>query len=247
MGIRQIQVLAVSLALIACSSKKPDVPEVAQAPIAASDAYATKQDTAIERAAGYVAVAAAENKKAPPNSEPAKTVGVLLEAAGSYLDKPNQKNIDHAVALAGDHSKLTKVKEEADKTIKEINAAWEKVVKDAERRRVEAERNLAAKQMELDAANKREQDLILALLGAGLIAAGAFALIFGHWIGIGKAGALALMASGAGVAALPRLFDRKEFIWVALGLCVVTAGQIGWFLYRKLFPKIDKPPASTEG
>jgi hypothetical protein len=247
MGLRQIQVLAISLALIGCSTKKPEVPAVAQAPIAASDNFADKQDTAIERAAGYVAVAAAENKKAPPNSEPAKTVGVLLEAAGSYLDKPNQKNIDHAVALAGDHSRLTKVKEQAEKTIKDINDAWSKVVADAERRRVEAERNLAAKQMELDAAAKREQDLILALLGAGLIAAGALALIFGHWIGIGKAGALALMASGAGVAALPRLFDRKEFIWVALGLCVVTAAQIGWFLYRKLFPKIDKPPASTEG
>lgn len=247
MGLRQIQVVAFSLALIACSSKKTDVPAVAQAPIIAADNYADKQDTAITRAAGYVAVAAAENKKAPPNSEPAKTVGVLLEAAGSYLDKPNQKNIDHAVALAGDHSRLAKVKEEADKTIKEINAAWEKVVKDAERRRVEAEQNLAAKQMELDAAAKREQDLILALLGAGLIAAGAFALIFGHWVGIGKAGALALMASGAGVAALPRLFDRKEFIWVALGLCVVTAAQIGAFLYRKLFPKVDKPPSPTEG
>ena len=246
MGILKIQVLALSLALIACTAKKPDEAP-AQAPIVAADTYAEKQDSAIERAAGYVAVAAAENKKAPPESEPAKTVGVLLDAAGSFLDKPKQGDIDQAKSLAANHTNLTKVKAEAEKTIKDINDAWGKVVADAERRRVEAEQNLAAKQMELEAANKREQDLILALLGAGLIAIGAFALIFGHWVGIGKAGALALMASGAGVAALPRLFDRKEFIWVALGLCVVTAVEIGWFLYRKLFPKVDKPPAPTEG
>lgn len=247
MDLRQIQILLVSLALIACSTKKPIDETPAQAPIVAADTYAEKQDSAIERAAGYVAVAATENKKAPPESEPSKTVGVLLEAASSFLDKPRQADIDQAKSLAANHTNLSKVKAEAEKTIKEINDAWSTVVKDAERRRVEAEQNLAAKHMELEAANKREQDLILALLGAGLIAAGAFALLFGHWIGIGKAGAFALMASGAGVAALPRLFDRKEFIWVALGLCVVTAAQIGWFLYRKLFPKVDKPPAPTEG
>lgn len=247
MGFREIKVFLVSLVLIGCKGNKPvgDVP--AQSPIAASDSYADKQDAAIERAAGYIAVATEENKKAPPESEPAKTVGVLLDAAGSYLDKPKQADLEQAKALAAHHDRLIKVKADAEQTIKQINEAWNKVVVDAEKRRVEAEQNLAKAKLELDAAAKREQDLILALLGAGLITAGALALIFGHWLGVGKAGALALMASGAGVAALPRLFDRKEFIWVALGLCVVTAAQIGAFLYRKLFPKVDKPPSPTEG
>jgi hypothetical protein len=157
------------------------------------------------------------------------------------LDKPNQKNIDHALALAGDHSKLAKVKEDADKTIKEINAAWEAVVKDAERRRVVAEQNLAKKHMELEAANKEKQDTYLLALGAGLIAIGAFALLFGHWVGIGKVGAVSLMASGAGVAALPRLFDHPAFIWVSLGLIGVAGIQALFALYRRLFTKVDKP------
>ena len=240
MDFRKIPILAVALALIACTAKKPEEPAVAQAPIAASDTFADKQDKAIERAAGYVKVAKDVNAGAE-QTPPTKTVGVLLEAAGSYLDKPTQKNIDHALALAGDHSKLAKVKEEADKTIKEINAAWEAVVKDAERRRVEAEQNLAKKHMELEAANKEKQDTYLLALGAGLIAIGAFALLFGHWVGIGKVGAVSLMASGAGVAALPRLFDNPAFIWVSLGLIGVAGIQALFALYRRLFTKVDKP------
>lgn len=240
MDFRKIPILLVALALIACTQKKPEDPAVAQAPIAASDSYADKQDKAIERAAGYVKVAKDVNASAE-QTPPTKTVGVLLEAAGSYLDKPSQKNIDHALALAGDHSKLAKVKEEADKTIKEINAAWEAVVKDAERRRVEAEQNLAKKHMELEAANKEKQDTYLLALGAGLIAIGAFALLFGHWVGVGKVGAVSLMASGAGVAALPRLFDHPAFIWVSLGLIGVAGIQALFALWRRLFPKVDKP------
>ena len=240
MDFRKIPILLVALALIACTPKKPEEPAVAQAPIAASDSYADKQDKAIERAAGYVKVAKDVNASAE-QTPPTKTVGVLLEAAGSYLDKPSQKNIDHALALAGDHSKLAKVKEEADKTIKEINAAWEAVVKDAERRRVEAEQNLAKKHMELEAANKEKQDTYLLALGAGLIAIGAFALLFGHWVGVGKVGAVSLMASGAGVAALPRLFDHPAFIWVSLGLIGVAGIQALFALWRRLFPKVDKP------
>jgi hypothetical protein len=240
MDFRKIPILLVALALIACTPKKPEEPAVAQAPIAASDTFADKQDKAIERAAGYVKVAKDVNASAE-QTKPTKTVGVLLEAAESYLDKPNQKNIDHALALAGDHSKLAKVKEDADKTIKEINAAWEAVVKDAERRRVVAEQNLAKKHMELEAANKEKQDTYLLALGAGLIAIGAFALLFGHWVGIGKVGAVSLMASGAGVAALPRLFDHPAFIWVSLGLIGVAGIQALFALYRRLFTKVDKP------
>lgn len=240
MDFRKIPILLVALALIACTPNKPEEPAVAQAPIAASDTFADKQDKAIERAAGYVKVAKDVNASAE-QTKPTKTVGVLLEAAESYLDKPNQKNIDHALALAGDHSKLAKVKEDADKTIKEINAAWEAVVKDAERRRVVAEQNLAKKHMELEAANKEKQDTYLLALGAGLIAIGAFALLFGHWVGIGKVGAVSLMASGAGVAALPRLFDHPAFIWVSLGLIGVAGIQALFALYRRLFTKVDKP------
>jgi hypothetical protein len=251
MGLLKGTLLALSLALIACTTKKPDEPAVAQAPIVASDNFADKQDKAIERAAGYVKVAKDVNAKAE-QTPPTKTVGVLLEAAESYLDKPNQKNIDHALALAGDHSRLAKVKEDADKTLKEVNAAWEKVVKDAERRRVEAESNLAKAKMELDAAAKREQDNLLGMLGAGLIALGALSLIFGHWVGIGKMGAIGLMVAGAGTAALPRLFDSPEFQWISLGFVAIAAIQALVYMTRRLWGAVrpvDKPaePPQDQG
>ncbi len=250
MDLRSLSLSLVALALIACSTKKPDQPAVAEAPIVASDNFADKQDKAIERAAGYVKVAKDVNASAE-QTPPTKTVGVLLEAAGSYLDKPSQKNIDHALALAGDHSKLAKVKEEADKTIKEINAAWEAVVKDAERRRVEAEQNLKRAQMELDAASKRERDNLLGMVGAGLIALGALSLVFGHWVGIGKLGAIGLLVAGAGTAALPRLFDSSEFVWISLAFIGIAALQALIYLSRRLWTAVkpvDKPvdPPITE-
>lgn len=248
MGFREISILLVSLVLTGCPST-PD-PEIPQAPIEASGNFADKQDKAIERAAGYVKVAKDVNATAE-QTPPVKTVGVLLDAAGSYLDKPSQKDIEQAKALAADHSRLDKVKEDADKTIKEINTAWEAVVKDSERRRVEAEQGLRKAQMELEVAAKREQDHLLGMLGAGLIALGALSLLFGHWVGIGKLGSVGIMVAGAGTAALPRLFGAKEFVWGSLAFIGIAALQALIYLSRRLWgavKPVDKPvdPPLTE-
>ena len=242
MVFRQITLLLVALGLTGCPSiPKPD-PDIAQAPIEASDQYADKQDRAIEKAAGFVKVAKEVNATAE-QTPPTKTVGVLLDAAGAYLDAPTSKDLEQAKALAADHSRLAKVKEDAEKTIKEINTAWEAVVKDSERRRVEAEQGLKKAKLELEAAAKREQDNMLGMLGAGLIALGALSLLFGHWVGIGKAGSVGLMAAGAGTAALPRLFDAQEFRWVSLGFVAIAGIQALIYLGRRLWlalrPNVD--------
>jgi hypothetical protein len=235
MALRLLQAILLAVSLTGCSLfKGPEKPQVAEAPIKESDAYAEKQDAAIEKAAGYVHVAREENKKAP-TSEPKKNVDVLLEAASSYLDKPKDSDIKQATALAGDHKRIESVKADAEKTIKSINDAWEKVVKDAERRRVEAEANLKRAQMELDATAKREQAALLGMLGAGLIAVGTLLLVFGSYIGVGKVGAVAVMAAGAGTAALPRLFDHPYFVYGALSLIGVAGVQMLIALGKRLF------------
>lgn len=240
---RTLEAFLVAYLLTACAFWKPKAPEpaVPQAPIEKANDYADKQDAAVERAAGYVAVAAEENKKAKPNSEPAQTVGVLLDAAGSFLDKPKQKDIDEAKSLAKDHRKIDAVKVEAEKTAKELEAAWSNVVKDAERKRVEAEQNLKRAQMELDAAAKREQASLLGMLGAGLIAVGTLLLLFGHYVGIGKFGAVSVMLAGAGTAALPRLFDSPYFVYGALSLLGIAGTQMLIALGRKLFARKQVP------
>lgn len=246
MDTRKTTLLLVSVLLTACSLfKKPDQTSLPpQAPIEASDNYADQQDNALERAAGYVRVASEENKKAPEGSEPAKTVGVLLEAADAYLDEPKAKDLEQAKALAADHKRIEAIKADAEKTLRQINDAWLGVVRDAERRRTEAEQNLKRAQMELDAAAKREQDNLLGMLGAGLIALGALSLLFGHWVGIGKAGSIGLMVAGAGTAALPRLFDSPEFQWISLGFVAIAAIQALVYLARRLWgavKPVDKP------
>jgi hypothetical protein len=238
MALRLLQTLLLSLSLTGCSlSKKADVkPEVPEAPIEASDKFADKQDAAIERAAGYVHVASEENKKAP-ESEPKKKVAVLLEAASAFLDKPSEADIQKANALLADPKRIEAIKAEAEKAIKDINAAWSEVVRDAERRRVEAEQNLKRAQMELDAAAKREEAHMLVMLGAGLIAAGTLLLVFGHLVGISKLGAACVMASGAGTAALPVLFDNIYFVYGSLGLIGVAGVQMLIALGRRLFSR----------
>jgi chemotaxis protein histidine kinase CheA len=235
MALRLLQAVLLSLSLIGCSQRQPEVSALpAETPIKESDEYANKQDAAIEKAAGYVAVAKEENKKAP-DSEPKKNVDVLLEAASSYLDKPKAEDINQAKALATDHKRIEAVKADAEKTIKSINDAWEQVVKESERRRVEAEQNLKRAQMELDAAAKREEAHLLGMLGAGLIAVGTLLLIFGHIVGISKFGAVAVIASGAGTAALPRLFDSPYFVYGALSLVGVAGVQMLIALGKRLF------------
>jgi PBP1b-binding outer membrane lipoprotein LpoB len=236
MGHRIAKALLLSLLLSGCSRGPVTVPTVAEAPIAATDTYADKQDAAVERAAGYVKVARDENKKAP-ESEPKHKVDVLLQAASAFLDKPSEADIAKANALLADPKRIEAIKAEAEKAIKDINAAWSDVVKDAERRRVEAEQNLKRAQMELDAAAKREQAHLLGMLGAGLIATGTLLLLFGHFIGIGKFGAAAVIAAGAGTAALPRLFDSPYFVYGALSLLGVAGAQMLIALGRKLFAR----------
>lgn len=239
----QTLLLAVLLTVSGCKTTET-VPDVPQAPIEASGNYADKQDAAIERAAGFVKVAKEENGKTS-ESEQKATVGVLLEAAEAFLDEPKPKDIQQAKALAADHKRLDAIKADAEKTIKEINEAWTKVVVDAERRRVEAEQNLKRAQMELEAAAKREQAHLLGMLGAGLIAVGTLLLLFGHLIGIGKVGALCVIAAGVGTAALPRIFESPYFVYGALSLLGIAGAQMLVALGRKLFARkqtpVDKP------
>ena len=236
MAHRIVKALLLSLLVIGCARSPLPTAQVPEAPIAEADKYADKQDAAIEKAAGYVHVASEENKKAP-DSEPKKNVAVLLEAAGAYLEKPKAEDVNQAKALAADHKKIETIKADAEKTIKSINDAWEKVVKDAEAKRVAAEQNLKRVQMELDAAAKREQQQLLVMLGAGLIALGTLLLVFGHFIGIGKLGAACVMVSGAGTAALPVLFDNIYFVYGSLGLIGVAGVQMLIALGRRLFSR----------
>ena len=234
MGYRIAKALLVAILLVACKGTPETVPTVAEAPIAATDTYAEKQDMAIERAAGYVKVARDENKKAP-DSDPKQKVDLLLQAASAFLDKPSEADIAKANALLADPKRIEAIKAEAEKTIKDITAAWEEVVKDAERRRVEAEQNLKRAQMELEAAEKREQAHLLGMLGAGLIATGTLLLLFGHFVGISKLGAATVIVAGAGTAALPRLFDSPYFVYGALSLLGIAGTQVLVALGRKLF------------
>lgn len=244
-----VKALLLAVLLSGCKGAPATVPTVAEASGAATDTFVDKQDRAIERAAGYVKVARDENQKAP-ESDPKQKVDVLLQAASAFLDKPSEGDIAKANALLADPKRIEAIKAEAEKTIKDINAAWSDVVKDAERRRVEAEQNLKRVQMELEAAEKREQAHLLGMLGAGLIATGTLLLLFGHFVGVGKSGAAAVIAAGAGTVALPRLFDSPYFVYGALSLLGVAGAQMLVALGRKLFARkqvqvdTEAPPPS---
>lgn len=234
---RIYQATVLSLFLSGCGTS-PAPPAVVQSPIEFADEFADRQDASITAAAGYIAQAKTVNKTIE-QTDKVKTVGVLLDVASSYLDSPTEADLARAKKLSEGHSdaEVAALKAQGEKAKKDIDAAWEAVVKDAERKRVEAEQNLKRAQMELEQSAKREEASRLGMVGAGLIALGALCLVFGGRIGISAMGSLGLIAAGAFTATLPRFWDSPYFVWVSTGLALIAGGEILVYVGRRLFSK----------
>jgi hypothetical protein len=60
-------------------------------------------------------------------------------------------------------------------------------------------------------------------------------------VGIGKVGALCVIAAGVGTAALPRIFESPYFVYGALSLLGIAGAQMLVALGRKLFARKQAP------
>jgi hypothetical protein len=159
--------------------------------------------------------------------------------AQTYLPRPTETDLSYAQAraLKNDPAAYAKSKLVADAHQRQLDDLWGKV--EAEKQK--AKDQLEAKEKELESARKEKQTTLLSLVGAGLITLGTLGLLFG----LNRMNAIVVLAIGAGVAALPWLFDSPAFIWIAGGAASLGTLEVLWLLWKKLKPSqvVVTPPS----
>ena len=229
-----------SLLLSGCflwRSPAPEVPAEVTTKAGKVDAYADKNDLIMSRAASSVIVA-----RSALDQGLTSVASAELDLAQTYLPRPSETDLAYAQAraLKADPKAYAKSKAVADAHQRQLDDLWSKV--EAEKQK--AKDQLEAKEKELESARKEKQTTLLSLVGAGLITLGTLGLLFG----LNRINAVVVIAIGAGVAALPWLFDSPAFIWIAGGAAVLGALEVLWLIYKKLKPSqcVVTPPSDGQ-
>ena len=216
-------------------SPAPEAPAEVTTKAGKVDAYADKNDLIMSRAASSVIVA-----RSALDQGLTSVASAELDLAQTYLPRPSETDLAYAQAraLKADPKAYAKSKAVADAHQRQLDDLWSKV--EAEKQK--AKDQLEAKEKELESARKEKQTTLLSLVGAGLITLGTLGLLFG----LNRINAVVVIAIGAGVAALPWLFDSPAFIWIAGGAAVLGALEVLWLIYKKLKPSqcVVTPPPS---
>ena len=227
-----------SLLLSGCflwRSPAPEAPAEVTTKAGKVDAYADKNDLIMSRAASSVIVA-----RSALDQGLTSVASAELDLAQTYLPRPSETDLAYAQAraLKADPKAYAKSKAVADAHQRQLDDLWGKVEAEKEK----ARNQLEAKEKELESARKEKQTTLLSLVGAGLITLGTLGLLFG----LNRINAVVVIAIGAGVAALPWLFDSPDFIWFAGGAAVLGALEVIWLIYKKLKPSqcVVTPPPS---
>lgn len=203
--------------------------------------FGDKQDKADHRVAAAVAVA----REANTAGQPAK-VEAELSVAAAYLPKPPEGDLAFARqrAEAADPKAYADAVAYGQKLKAELDGLWEKM----EAQQKQAQLEIAAlkkhcddKQLELDAAAKEKRVLILAGLGAAMLALGVALLAFGHFIGVSKWSAALVILGGALTSALPWVIESTYFPWIigiTIGLAsiqgLMVLGVKTWVIIKSL-------------
>ena len=230
-----------SLLLSGCflwRSPAPEAPAEVTTKAGKVDAYADKNDLIMSRAASSVIVA-----RSALDQGLTSVASAELDLAQTYLPRPSETDLAYAQAraLKADPKAYAKSKAVADAHQRQLDDLWSKVEAEKEK----ARNQLEAKEKELESARKEKQTTLLSLVGAGLITLGTLGLLFG----LNRINAVVVIAIGAGVAALPWLFDSPAFIWIAGGAAVLGALEVLWLIYKKLKPSqcVVTPPSPSDG
>jgi hypothetical protein len=218
-------------------SPAPEAPAEVTTKAGKVDAYADKNDLIMSRAASSVIVA-----RSALDQGLTSVASAELDLAQTYLPRPSETDLAYAQAraLKADPKAYAKSKAVADAHQRQLDDLWSKV--EAEKQK--AKDQLEAKEKELESARKEKQTTLLSLVGAGLITLGTLGLLFG----LNRINAVVVIAIGAGVAALPWLFDSPAFIWIAGGAAVLGALEVLWLIYKKLKPSqcVVTPPSDGQ-
>ena len=217
------RILVITLLLAGCATTPAPTPE----PVPAQgtlDVVGKKEDKLESRTAAAVSVAKAHADKP-------EVVRAELTVAEAGLPRPSPEDLAYAVARAAKNDPNAYAANVANAAAAraDINAMWLKL---------EAEQKQNAEVMskmvgeidtlkkQVDEAKKEGQRNLYAMVAAGMMVLGGFAIAFGRvMIGAG------LLVSGVCIGAVPFLLDSPWFLPSVGGLFLVGLLLGGWHLY----------------
>ena len=214
--------LVISLLLAGCATTEP-VPE----PVPAQgtlDVVGKKEDKLESRTAAAVSVAKA-------NADQPAIVRSELSVAEAGLPKPSPEDLAYAQAraLKADPKAYEANVANAAAARADINAMWLKL--EAEQKQNAEVMSKMVEQIDtlkkhVDEAKREGQRNLYAMVAAGMMVLGGFAIAFGRvMIGAG------LLVSGVCIGAVPYLLDSPWFLPAVGGLFLVGLVLTGWHLY----------------
>ena len=216
------RILVISLLLAGCATTEP-VPE----PVPAQgtlDVVGKKEDKLESRTAAAVTVAKA-------NADQPAIVRSELSVAEAGLPKPSPEDLAYAQARAAKQDPKAYEANIANAAAAraDINAMWLKL--EAEQKQNAEVMSKMVEQIDtlkkhVDEAKKEGQRNLYAMVAAGMMVLGGFAIAFGRvMIGAG------LLVSGVCIGAVPYLLDSPWFLPAVGGLFLVGLILAGWHLY----------------
>ena len=228
--------LVISLLLAGCATTEP-VPE----PVPAQgtlDVVGKKEDKLESRTAAAVSVAKAHaDKPEVVRSE------LSVAEAGLPVPAPADLSYAQARALKADPKAYEVSVTNAAKAKADIDAMWAKL--EAEQKQNAEVMSKMVEQIDtlkkqVDEAKKEGQRNLYAMVAAGMMVLGGFAIAFGRvMIGAG------LLVSGVCIGAVPYLLDSPWFLPAVGGLFLVGLILAGWHLYSgHLKADHNDPPQS---
>ena len=216
------RILVISLLLAGCATTPP-VPE----PVPEQgtlDVVGKKEDKLESRTSAAVAVAKA-------NAEKPEVVRSELSVAEAGLPPPSAADLAFAQARAAkaDPKAYEASVASAAKAKADIDAMWHKLESE-QKQNAEVMSKMVGEidtlKKQVDEAKKEGQRNLYAMVAAGMMVLGGFAIAFGRvMIGAG------LLVSGVCIGAVPFLLDSPWFLPAVGGLFLVGLILAGWHLY----------------
>ena len=217
------RILVISLLLAGCATTPPPVPE----PVPEQgtlDVVGKKEDKLESRTAAAVAVA-------KDHADQPEVVRSELSVAEAGLPKPSAADLAFAQARAAkqDPKAYEASVASAAKAKADIDAMWHKLESE-QKQNAEVMSKMVGEidtlKKQVDEAKKEGQRNLYAMVAAGMMVLGGFAIAFGRvMIGAG------LLVSGVCIGAVPFLLDSPWFLPAVGGLFLVGLILAGWHLY----------------
>lgn len=239
----KLAILLAALALAGCEmfSQKEDPPATPDP--ASLESIGAKQDKVDGRVAGAL-VAIEVNADKPP------VVRSEAKLAQAYLPKASDADVKFALdrAAKGDAKAYEEQMAFAKKFLEKFEADWrasELQAKANVEQLKEANKKIAfleseVKRVEAEGTKNIYKLIIGGCAGICFLAALAMALM-GQYVRAGTA-----LALGAGLGALPMLYEHPYFMPLLIGFVAVMLGIILWFVWDKARDKINEPASPAQ-